>query len=335
MRPVRGAAWRLALFAVVTGVLLAAIVTAIRQPVDGDTDTYTAVFSDVNGLRTGDDVRLRGVAVGQVESIVRQGNNAEVRFGLTASAPLFDNSRLAVRYQNLVGQRYIDVQHAPEAGARLRPGATVGVDHTVPSFDVTSLFNGLEPVLATLSPEKLNAFTTNMLAVIEGNGSGVGPALEAMGDMSAYVTDRQHVITTLVRNMSEINDRIGGSSAPLITLLGNAADIFDSLQRNVVGLIDFSLTAPPVLKPADNLLATLGFTENENPDIEAILRLLIPDPGMVVDILARLPGALAALNASIPQRIPGSSPVCSKGQAPVPQPLQVLVAAQRVSICHA
>ncbi|MBB5912666.1 phospholipid/cholesterol/gamma-HCH transport system substrate-binding protein [Nocardia transvalensis] len=335
MRTVRGAAWRFALFAAAIAVLLAAIVTAIRQPVDGDTDTYTALFSDVNGLRTGDDVRLRGVAVGQVESIVLQGNQASVRFGLTTSTPLFDTSKLAVRYQNLVGQRYIDVQYAPDHGPRLRAGATVGVDHTVPSFDVTSLFNGLKPVLATLSPEKLNRFTESMLAVIEGNGSGIGPALDAMGELSEYTVDRQRVITTLVHNMSQINDKIGGSSAPLITLLGNAADIFDSLQRNVVGLIDFSLTAPPVLRPADSLLSTLGFTENENPDIEAILRLLIPDPQLVVDVLGRLPAALAALDAAIPQRIPGSSPVCGKGDAPVPQPLRILVAGQRVSICNA
>lgn len=335
MKTTRGAAWRFALFAAVIGLLLVAIVSVIRQPVDGETRTYTALFTDVNGLRAGDEVRLRGIAVGQVKNIALQGDKAKVRFDLATSAPLFDNSKLAVRYQNLVGQRYIDVQHAPEPGAPLRAGATVGVAHTVPSFDVTSLFNGLKPVLATLSPEKLNKFTTSMLAVIEGNGSGVGPALDAIGELAGYVTDRQRVITTLIRNMSQINDKIGGASAPLITLLGNAADIFDSLQRNVVGLIDFSLTAPPVLRPADSLLATLGFTENDNPDIEAILRLLIPDPQLVVDVLSRLPAALAALDASIPQRIPGSSPVCGKGNAAVPRPLQILLDGQRVSICNA
>ncbi|WP_348537427.1 MCE family protein [Nocardia cyriacigeorgica] len=334
MISVRGAAWRLAVFAVVVTVLLGMIVTAINRPVDEPTVGYRAVFTDVNGLRTGDDVRVHGVAVGKVEAIALRGNQAEVRFELAESTPIFDNTELAVRYQSLVGQRYIDLRHAPEPGVRLGAGATIGVEHTVPSFDITRLFNGLKPVLATLSPEALNRFTESMLAVIEGNGSGIGPALDAIADLSAYVTDRQHVITTLVRNLSEISDTIGGRSAPLITLLGNVADIFDSLQRNVVGLIDFALTAPPVLRPANSLLATIGFTENDNPDIENILRLLIPSPEAVVDVLGRLPAALAALDAAIAQQIPGSSPVCSKGPAPTPPPLQILFAGQGVSICR-
>ncbi|MBF6175945.1 MlaD family protein [Nocardia blacklockiae] len=334
MTTVRGALWRLALFTVATVLLLAAVVTAIQRPVAGRTETRTAVFTDVNGLRTGDDVRLRGVQVGKVETIALHGNRAEVRFRLDTATPLFERSTLAIRYQNLIGQRYVDIQHPPDPGARLGPGVTVGPEHTVPSFDVTSLFNGLKPVLATLSPETLNRFTESMLAVIEGNGSGIGPALDAIGALAGYVTDRQHVITTLVRNMSEISDKIGGRSAPLVTLVANIADIFDSLQRNVVGLIDFSLTAPPVLRPADSLLATLGFTVDDNPDVEAILRRLIPDPAAIVDILGRLPAALAALNASLPHRIPDSTPVCSKGTAAVPQPLEVLIAGQRVSICN-
>ena len=50
----------------------------------------------------------------------------------------------------------------------------------MPSFDVTTLFNGLEPVLRQLSPEELNKFTGSLYAVLEGTGNGIGPALAAI-----------------------------------------------------------------------------------------------------------------------------------------------------------
>ncbi|GAA5057850.1 MlaD family protein [Nocardia callitridis] len=329
----RGAALRLVLFAAAMVVVLLAVITAIQRPVSGDTNARDGLFTDANGLKVGDDVRMFGVQVGKVEGIDLDGTQARVRFTLRTDSHLYDNSKLAIRYQNLTGQRYVDLQQDPKPGAELPKGTTVTADHTVPSFDVTSLFNGLQPVLATLSPESLNQLTTSLLAVIEGDGTGIGPAMEAIGKLGSYVGDRQQVIATLVHNMSIAADKIGGRSPQLVTFLGNVTQVFTALRENVVGLIDFALTAPPVLDPANRLLATLGLTEKTNPDIDHILKLLIPDPQMVVDVLARLPALLSALDNSIPSNGPGAKPVCSKGNADVPGALQVLLAGQRVSIC--
>ncbi|MEU8393529.1 MlaD family protein, partial [Micromonospora sp. NPDC048843] len=132
-----------------------------------------------NGLKVGDDVRQFGVQVGKVEGISLDGALARVRLSLKTNAPVYDNSHLAIRYQNLTGQRYVDLQQEPKPGARLPGGRTVGIDHTVPSFDVTSMFNGLKPVLATISPEAINQFSASMVALIEGDDTQVEPVLAA------------------------------------------------------------------------------------------------------------------------------------------------------------
>ncbi|MEV0686725.1 MCE family protein [Nocardia sp. NPDC050378] len=329
-----GSAWRLAVFGAAMIVLLSLVVTAIQRPVAGDTVDYRAVFTDVNGLKTGDDVRLYGVQIGKVKDIALSGSEAVVRISVRSGSSVHDNSRLAIRYQNLTGQRYIDLQQQANPTGRTPAGATIGTDRTTPSFDVTALFNGLKPVLATLSPEALNQFTTSLLAVIEGDGNGIGPALAAIATLSGYVADRQALITTMITNLAGISDALGGRSQHLVTLLSKLADVFTSLQIKVDGLIDFAMTAPPVLGPVDSLMATLGLTEDENPDLASALRQAVPDPAAVAEILGKLPALLASLRAALPPTGAGVEMSCTKGEAEVPAPVAILFAGQKVSVCR-
>ncbi|KLL96113.1 mammalian cell entry protein, partial [Rhodococcus sp. IITR03] len=49
------------------------VVVTLQRNVHGDTAGYSAVFSDVSGLRVGDDVRMAGVRVGRVDAIELDG----------------------------------------------------------------------------------------------------------------------------------------------------------------------------------------------------------------------------------------------------------------------
>lgn len=333
MKEVRSSLWRLGLFAITMIAVLGLIIAAIQRPIDGDTVGYRAVFTDVNGLAVGDDVRLYGVAVGKVDEIGLHGEQAVVELSVRATTTLFDSSRLAIRYQNLTGQRYVDLQQPGSPATALAGGATIGTDRTVASFDVTALFNGLEPVLATLSPEALNQFTASMLAVIEGDGEGVGPALAAIGTLSNYVSDRQALITGMITNLAAISEQLGGRSQHLVTLLSKLADVFVSLQIKIDGLIDFANTAPPLLEPIDSLLATLGLTEDSNPDLNAALRVAIPDPAAVAEVLGKLPSVLTGLRAALPPA-DGVAATCSAGPAEMPAPVAILFAGQKVTVCR-
>ncbi|MBF6214128.1 MCE family protein [Nocardia puris] len=332
---VRGAGLRLGLFAGLMAVVLALVLAAIERPVSGDTHAHDALFTDANGLKTGDDVRMYGVQVGKVEAIGLDGDRAKVRITVRTDTPVYDNSKLAIRYQNLTGQRYIDLQQQPNPGVPLAPNTRIGTEMTVPSFDVTSLFNGLKPVLATLSPEAVNQFTESMLAVIEGDGTGIGPAMEAIGTLSRYAGDRQDVIATVVRNMAEIAEQVGGEVHHLVPLLARLSDIFESLRTNIGGLADFAMSAPSVLGPLDRLLGTLGLDQDGAAALDAQIRALFPDPQQAVEVFSRLPGLLQAVDNSLPRTVAGWKPACANGSADVPVPVQVLIAGQKVAICNA
>ncbi|MFI9504009.1 MCE family protein [Nocardia sp. NPDC052566] len=334
---IRSVIVRLSVFAVAMIMLLGVIVQAITRPVGGDTASFTATFTDVSGLKTGDDVRMFGVQVGKVTAIDLDGDRARVGFTVQRDRPVYDSSVLAIRYQTLTGQRYMDIKQPDRPGLQLKPGTAIAPANTIASFDITQLFNGLQPVIAEFSPAALNQFTESVLAVIEGNGSGIGPALDALDKLSAYAVDRQTVLSTIVSNLQAISSQIGGRSPHLVTLLRGIADVFTAFREKLYGLIDFAQVAPSALGPLNSLLGALGFTEGANPDLMTDIRLLFPDPQAAMDLLGRLPGLLQALSALLPPAHPAVGQVdltCTKGNAELPPALAVLVAGQRIAICN-
>lgn len=330
-RPILAVALRLTVFAAVMGVFLVGVLAAVQRPVGGETASYTADFTDANGLKTGDDVRMFGVQVGKVRAISLHDGLARVEFTVRRARPVYDTSTLAIRYQSLTGQRYIAVRQADSPGTVLPGGALIGTARTLPSFDITTLFNGLQPVLSELSPASLNQFGTSMLAVIQGDGTGIGPALAAIGELSSRVRDRQALISRLIENFQQVSDQLGGRAPAVVTLIDGLSQVFRTLYAQFDQIVEFALNATPVLAPIDSLLATVGFTTSANPDLDNALRTAFPDPDAARELLGRLPGLLQTLTAAVPVR---GAYTCSGGKAEVPMLLRVLVAGEQVAICH-
>ena len=59
-------------------------------------DTFVAYFANTNGLYTGDEVRILGVAVGTVEKIEPQPTNAKVTFSVDDQYPVPADVRAAI-----------------------------------------------------------------------------------------------------------------------------------------------------------------------------------------------------------------------------------------------
>ncbi|MFE3794059.1 MlaD family protein [Nocardia tengchongensis] len=324
---------RVAVVAVLMLLILAGVFRAIERPVTGQTDVYTALFTDANGLRPGDDVRLYGVQVGKVQSVELAEAQAQVSFSVQRDHPLFTDTKVAVRYQNLTGFRFLEIRQPDEPGERRSAAAVFGIDQTFSAFDITTLFNGLQPVLRELSPDDLNQFTTSLLAVIDGDGTGLGPALGAIEKLSHYVSDRQSVLSTLVANLSRISDHLGGGSGSAMKLLVSLTDLFVVITDKLPGLIDFSNGIPPVLQPLRSMLTVLGLTGKQDSDLDALLEQAFPDPYDALAVFDRMPGLIQAVTAAIPAGGSQALPTCSQGSADAPEPLRILIAGQRIVLC--
>ncbi|OBK94641.1 mammalian cell entry protein [Mycobacterium asiaticum] len=317
--------------AVVCAILL---LTALRSPVSGPVSHYTATFTDVSGLDVGNDVRISGVQVGKVEAILLEGRTAKVDFTALNTHPLYRNTIAAVRYQNLLGQRYVELVQPPAAGDRLPTGAAIPLGQTVPSFDITRLFNGFRPVFQTLDAAQLNQFGENLLRLIQGDDSGIGPVLRDLDAISKYAVNRQAVITVLLRNLSALSQDLGGKSQQLFHLidaLTDALNTFTSRAEQFRTSIDIEL---PMLRSLVQVLRTAeqGFDASTSP-LYGLTTRLFPQTPTVIAGLSLTPTLIQGLRDSL---VDDERPAftCSNGELHLPGIGEVSFAQQGLVMCR-
>jgi len=203
-------------FVAVALALLALLYNTMVNGVPGGTHKYSALFTNVSGLATGDDVRVAGVRVGKVDKIsIVPGDGAKVQFELEDSQPLLDDTHLVMRYQNLLGQRYISMVQGPDRGAALHAGSTIPQSRTSPGFDLTELLNGFRPLLEVLQPADVNKLASSIIEVLQGEGGSVEQLLQQTTTLTNFLADRDNVFSAVLTNLTPVLDDLSGQGQEL------------------------------------------------------------------------------------------------------------------------
>lgn len=352
MTPV-AALWRLAISGLTAIAFFILLANVIQQPVAADQRSYSAEFTDASGLHKDADVRVRGVRVGKVQSIrlERRGGQslACVGFTLDKRYGVVSATRLAIKYQTLTGLRYVDVMNPVEVYSVTDLVTRATTAMTQPSFDITALFNGLQPVIATLSPDEINTFSTNAVAYLSGAGDGLGPMLESIRKLTAFVSNRQQVVATLMQNLSEVAEVIGGHSKELIQILEWANRPLDSALKYLDEFRKSQLFGPEFTAVALRLIANAGFPPISNSSFRfQIYPAPVPGDDIPTDIDAALDRAFTNVDDyvdafklvpvmwdGIPEPpVAGTTLPCTKGHFELPAPMDILVNGQKVVLCN-
>jgi phospholipid/cholesterol/gamma-HCH transport system substrate-binding protein len=116
------AVWRLAIFVVVCVLGLFALLAIFAQLRFQKESTYQAEFTNITGLENGNFVRIAGVEVGKVKHIsLKHDATVVVAFTADPSVILTEGSRAAIRYDNLIGGRYLSLEEGAGGVEQLHP----------------------------------------------------------------------------------------------------------------------------------------------------------------------------------------------------------------------
>ena len=108
------AAVRVALFTVMCLVFIFVLVTVFGQFRFESRSSYSAVFTNVSGLKGGNFLRIAGVEVGKVKDLtLHKDGTVTVDFAIDKGLTLTEGTRAAVRYENLIGDRYLSLEEGP------------------------------------------------------------------------------------------------------------------------------------------------------------------------------------------------------------------------------
>jgi phospholipid/cholesterol/gamma-HCH transport system substrate-binding protein len=254
---------KLGIFAVVTMLSVALLLTAIQNSYFGSTEDYKARFTDASGLIAGSEVRIAGVRVGQVSQVELVDRDvAEVSFTVDEARRLPVGSIFAIKYQNLVGQRFLEISRGNgPMNATLRPGATIPESQTRPPLNLTVVFNGFKPLFQALSPNDVNQLTFEIIQVLQGQGSTVNSLLARTASLTSTIADRDAVIGSLINNLNLVLDTVNARDERLSGLIV-------SLQQLVSGLAADRVAIGSTLQPiADLTTTTAGLLEEARPPL--------------------------------------------------------------------
>ena len=96
---------------------------------------YNAQFSRVDGIRDGTDVRISGIKVGQVVSLVLEPETfyANVQLSIDPRYKLTKDSIASIKMSGLLGDKFVDIEPGND-DAFIAPGGKF--EHTNPPFDL-------------------------------------------------------------------------------------------------------------------------------------------------------------------------------------------------------
>ncbi|MEV6650813.1 MlaD family protein [Streptomyces sp. NPDC051219] len=287
-------------FAVVTVLATALLAATIVNVSFTPEHTYRAVFSDVTSLEEGDDIRVAGVRVGEVEEIkIKDRTLAEVSFTVTRDRPLFTTTGAVIRYRSLVGQRYIALTEGAGSGKQLSPGGRIPLSRTEPALDLNALLGGFKPLFAALSPKDVNQLATEIVKTLQGEGGTVNSLLAHTASLTTTLADRDALIGSVVDNLNEVLTTLDKRGTRFSALL-------KQLQRVISGL---SADRKPIGDSLANIgaltEATSGLLKDARPplrdDIAELTDLtgtLNKNEKTVEGVLKRLPSKLNKLTGT-------------------------------------
>ena len=275
-------------FAVVMSVLTAFLFFTFGQYRTGAVTGYSALFNDASRLKDGDSVRVAGVRVGTVNGVALQPDKkVVVKFDADRSVVLTDGTKAAVRYLNLVGDRYLELVDGPGSTRRLPAGGQINVDHTAPALDLDLLLGGLKPLVRGLNPRDVNALSSALLEVFQGEGGTLQSLFNKSTSFTNTLADNDQTIERLIDNLNTVAatlNKDGGQFSGaidrlerLVTGLANDRDTFgpaiDALSTGTVTLADLLGKArKPLSATVDQLTRLAPNLDNDKDRLDAALQ---------------------------------------------------------------
>ena len=239
-------------FAVVMSMLTLFLFFTFGQYRTGAVTGYSALFNDASRLKAGDSVRVAGVRVGSVNGVALQPDKkVVVKFDADRSVVLTDGTKAAVRYLNLVGDRYLELVDGPGSTRRLPAGGQINISHTAPALDLDLLLGGLKPLIHGLNPRDVNALSSALLEVFQGEGGSLQSLFNKSTSFTNTLADNDQTIEHLIDNLNVV-------AATLNKDGGQFSGAIDRLQRLVTGLSDDRDTFGPAIDALSNGTLTLA-----------------------------------------------------------------------------
>jgi phospholipid/cholesterol/gamma-HCH transport system substrate-binding protein len=283
---VRKALFRFVAFVAITVPLTAWIGASILGVDLGDRYELHATFDDVAGLFDGDVVKLAGVEVGEVTDIDVERGRALVTFAVDEDVALPTDTTVAVRWRNLIGQRYLSLEPGTSP-AMVEAGDTLPRTRNV--VDLGQLVNQLAPLARAVSPDDLNQILTALVQAFEGNEANFDALFADLSGVLDGIAERDQTISQMLEDYATLGDAVASRDRQIQAMVANLAAISETFADHDALLDEALVQLATFSDGLDRLLGASG------DDLGAVLDSLAVLTGTAADHVDELEHALNGL----------------------------------------
>jgi phospholipid/cholesterol/gamma-HCH transport system substrate-binding protein len=284
---------KLAVFVAVSVLALVVVTSSLLNLRSEPQSSYSALFSNASGLQPGDFVDIAGVQVGTVTGVRLQGRQALVNFTADTRQSLTTTTLAHIDYANLLGQQLLALEPGHGAGAPLRPGSQIPVTRTAPALNLSSIFNGFQPLFAALTPSQVNELTGSIIEIFQGESGTISNLVTQTASLTENLAQRQELIGQVIDNLSAVAGNLDAHNQQLVNLI----DQFDGL---VNGLANEKGQLGTTLDSLGGLTqAVSGLLEQSQPSLDEVINGVVSASHTAAQDQSGLDGVLANLPAFI------------------------------------
>ncbi|HSV40837.1 MAG TPA: MCE family protein [Nocardioidaceae bacterium] len=249
------------LVAVVVVLLLAAGFLVLRG--GGDQRTVVAHFSRAVSLFPGSEVRILGVHVGEVLSVVPEGNTVRVEMTYDTDFPVPEGAKAVIITPTLTADRFVQLTPAYDGeGPVLKDGDEIEVQDTGVPVELDRIYRSLSDLTEALGPNGVNKNGTlnNVLKAgskfLEGQGrkanttiinlsralktfgdgsSDLFGAVAALNEFAGALAADDDAVAAFMQDLGDVSQQLAGEKDELYGALKNLADVLGKVEGFVKG----------------------------------------------------------------------------------------------------
>ncbi|MFI2432963.1 MCE family protein [Streptomyces sp. NPDC018693] len=209
--------------------LAVAAFNADDLPLIGGGETYSAAFSEAGGLGPGDEVRIAGVKVGEVEEVDLDGDHVKVTFEVDDEAAFGADTGASIRVKTILGAKYLALH--PKGPGRLEPGAEIPLARTVSAYDVVQAFSDLTTTTEEVDTERLAKALDTISTTFEDSPDEVRASIEGLSRISQTVASRDQALRGLLDRAHGVTGVLADHTKDFTTLVEDGDKLFQEISR--------------------------------------------------------------------------------------------------------
>jgi phospholipid/cholesterol/gamma-HCH transport system substrate-binding protein len=293
---ITGTALRLAAIVSVQLLVTAIIVVVFGQIRFDRTNSYSAEFNNASGLRAGQFVRASGVEVGKVKKVelVERDKQIRVDFSVDRSVQLYQSTTAHIRYQDLIGNRYLELDRGAgeDADRVLPPGGFIPLSRTQPALDLDALIGGFKPLFRALNPQKVNDIASTIVTVFQGEGGTINDILDQTAQLTSRLAESDQVIGEVIDNLNIVLDTTAKHRKQFDETINNFQVLITGLKARAGPLAEGTAHISNAAGTVADLLAdNRALLHDTVGRLETVAAPLVDQRDKVGDMLAKLPNA--------------------------------------------